>query len=387
MKAKPKTIALLLLLSLLFSMQVYAKDGSVIPPEGFATTLNTNPLVNREWLNQQIVLTENDRVWNIRIADLGDMPMLLTNDNGTAAGIFTDASALNAQLLSINNTLAVIPADGNETIFDRTSGAYQTAQPGIICQLRHEFSDLLSNSLAAQVMSDAAPSDIQINLNDGHMVGFPPGKRLIIAGTCTTSLKGSSANRIGNITLAASHLNGLVIQPGQTLSISTAIKPRTAANGYREAGAYLNGETVQALGGGICQLSSTAYNAVMNSGLTVIERHPHSMPVHYLPLGLDAAIAEGTKDLIIRNDYDLPVTLQAGVTGNKLTISVILNESLLNGQTYRLWSTVPAHNFARTYLSTYDAAGAETSQRFIGVSRYADPKPKLDAAAEGAEDE
>ena len=82
--------------------------------------------------------------------------------------------------------------------------------------------------------------------------------------------------------------------PGQEVSVSTAILPRTSANGYREAGAYLNGETVMAIGGGICQVSSTVYNAVKNAGLVVLERHPHSMPVHYLPLGLDAAISSGS---------------------------------------------------------------------------------------------
>lgn len=387
MKTKLKTGVLLLLLSLLFSMQVYAKDGSIIPPEGYATTLNTNPLMNPEWLNKQIVLTENDKVWTIRLADLGAMPMLLTNNNGIAAGTFTDTSLLNTQISNINDTLAVIPADGDEIVFDRTNGAYLPAQPGTICQIRHEFPGLLSNTLAAQIMSDAAPTDICISLNDGYMVGFQPGMRPIVAGTCTTSLKGSSSNRISNVTLAASFLNNLVLQPGQTLSVSDAMKPRTAANGYLPAGAYLNGETVSSYGGGICQVSSTTYNAAITSGLTIIERHPHSMPVHYLPLGLDAAISAGSKDLKIRNDYDLPVTIQAGVSKKLLTISFVLNESLLNGQTYKLWSTVPAHNVAKTYLSSYDAAGVETSQKFIGISRYADPKPKEDAAAEGAEDE
>ena len=97
--------------------------------------------------------------------------------------------------------------------------------------------------------------------------------------------------------MAAEHLNNMIIMPGQEVSVSTAILPRTSANGYREAGAYLNGETVMAIGGGICQVSSTTYNAVKNAGLVVLERHPHSMPVHYLPLGLDAAISSGSKDL------------------------------------------------------------------------------------------
>lgn len=382
MKAKLKFSTILLLFCLLFSTQAFAKDGSVIPPQGYATTVNTNPLVDQSWLEKQIILNENDRTWIIRIADLGAIPMLLSNQNGIASGVFTDTAILDAHILNINNQLAVIPADGNETIFNRQTNTYQTAQPGMICQLRHEFSGLLANTLCAQLMSDMSPADITINLNDGYLTGFLPGQQLITAGSCTTSLSGSSSNRISNVTLAASHLNGLVIQPGQTISISQAIQPRTAANGYRKAGAYLNGEVISALGGGICQVSSTTYNAAITSGLTILERHPHSMPVHYLPLGLDAAISEGSKDLKIRNDYDLPVTLQAGVSGKNLTVSVVLNESLLQGQTYRLWSTVPKHNVANTYLSTYNAAGQEIAQKFIGTSRYSDPKPKTEGVEE-----
>lgn len=383
MKTKCRvSILALLLFCLLFSTQALAKDGNVIPAEGYATTLNTNPLLDSKWLDKQIILTEQDKTWTIRIADLGAMPMLLVNNNGTAGGSFTDAAILNAHVQNINSQLASLPASGSETVYDRTSGTYINAPAGSICQIRQEFTNLLAQTLAAQLMSDMEPADIQINLNDGYLVCFAAGGQPVIAGTCTTSLSGSSSNRINNVTVAASNLNGLVLQPGETLSISDAIKPRTAANGYREAGAYLNGEVVSALGGGICQVSSTTYNAAMNSGLTILERHPHSMPVHYLPLGLDAAISAGSKDLKLRNDYDLPVTIQAGVSGKNLTISIVMNSSLLRGQTYKLWSTVTGHNAANTYLSTYDASGAETGRTFVGSSRYSDPKPKTKSAEE-----
>ena len=304
------------------------------------------------------------------------MPMLLQSQNGIATAAFTDTAILNAHVLNINSQLAAIPAVGTEMVYDRTSGTYQPATPGMVCQIRHEFTGLLAQTLQTQLVSDLEPSDITLSLNDGYLVAFPAGGTSIIAGTCTTSLSGSSSNRINNVTVAAANLNGLVLQPGQTISISDAIKPRTAQNGYLEAGAYLNGEVIQAFGGGICQVSSTTYNAAMTSGLTVLERHSHSMPVHYLPLGLDAAISAGSKDLKIRNDYDLPVTLQAGVSGKKLTISVVLNEALLNGQTYKLWSTVPGHNIAKTYLSAYNSAGTEIAQTYVGTSKYSDPKPK-----------
>lgn len=376
--------AALCALCLLPPCRAAAKDGSVIPAEGYDTTLGTDPLMDSGWLQKQIVLSFRGQTFSIPIAQLADMPMTLVNQNGVAAGSFTDLALLRSQIATINSQLALIPSDGTETVYDRASGACLPAQPGTVCQIRQEFAEQLGSALAMQLLGDVAPADIQIDLNAGFLVAFPAGQVPIIAGSCTTSLSGSSSNRINNVTVAAGKLNGMVILPGQTVSISEAIKPRTKENGYKEAGAYLDGRTVSQVGGGICQVSSTTYNAVITSGLTVLERHPHSMPVHYLPLGLDAAISSGSKDMVFRNDYDLPVTLQAGVSGKKLTVSVILNASLLDGKSYKLWSTVPSHNTAKTYLSVYDAAGNEIEQRFLGTSRYADPKPKEES---GAEDE
>ena len=197
----------------------------------------------------------------------------------------------------------------------------------------------------------------------------------MLAGRCTTSFSTSSSNRINNIKVAAGHLNNMIIMPGQEVSVSTAILPRTSANGYREAGAYLNGETVMAIGGGICQVSSTVYNAVKNAGLVVLERHPHSMPVHYLPLGLDAAISSGSKDLRFRNNYSAPVILQAYTEGKKLTINVLVWNHDLNGRTFKLWAKNTGSLSAKTYFTTYQD-GQEVSTEYVGNSSYMAPKPK-----------
>lgn len=99
--------------------------------------------------------------------------------------------------------------------------------------------------------------------------------------------------------------------PGQEVSVSTAILPGPLPTATG-SGRYLNGETVMAIGGGICQVSPQLQRGeVLEHGL-VLKRHPHSMPVHYLPLGLDAAISSGSKDLRFRNNYSAPViVLQA----------------------------------------------------------------------------
>ncbi|MEF2575329.1 MAG: VanW family protein, partial [Eisenbergiella sp.] len=123
------------------------------------------------------------------------------------------------------------------------------------------------------------------------------------------------------------------------------------------------------LGGGVCQISSTVYNAVKNAGLTVTERKAHSMPVSYLPKGLDAAIAAGSKDLKFRNDYSTPVVLYTDTANKRLTINVVVWNQELAGRSFKLWAKQTGSLSADTYFTTYQN-GKETSTVFVGTSRY-----------------
>lgn len=334
------------------------------------------PQLNAAWMNQRIILTDGANEWSFPISDLAETPVSFSPSGMEQTCLLTDISYLKEFVRQVNTAYETIPTLGTETIYNRDTDTYTTASTGMFLQIRHEFAQQLATALEQQLASNPEPADIIVNLNSGFLVGYPVGGRIITIGSCTTSLSSSSSNRISNVSVSASRINNLVLMPGEEISISDAILPRTAANGYKEAGVYLNGETVPGMGGGICQLSSTTYNAAITSGLTILERHPHSMPVSYLRIGLDAAISSGSKDLRFRNDYDLPVTIMAGVEGKRLTVSVCMNEYLLNGKTYKLWSTIPSHNVAKTYLSAY-LGDTEVSQTYVGTSRYSDPKPKV----------
>ena len=97
-------------------------------------------------------------------------------------------------------------------------------------------------------------------------------------------------------------------------------------------------DSTSGLGGGVCQISSTVYNAVKNAGLTVVQRNPHSMPVSYLPKGLDAAIAAGSKDLKFRNDYTTPVVLYTDTSNKHLTVNVLVwNQDVYKRQAIYRW--------------------------------------------------
>ena len=148
-----------------------------------------------------------------------------------------------------------------------------------------------------------------------------------VLGTYTTNYYGSTVGRRNNIQVGTKNVNGKLMYPGDTLSVSTAMQKRTVENGYMEASAYENGATVDALGGGICQVSTTLYNAVIRAELEVVERSPHSMTVSYVEPSMDAAISDGIKDFVFRNSSDYPIFIEGVAGESSVTFTVFGHET------------------------------------------------------------
>ena len=139
-----------------------------------------------------------------------------------------------------------------------------------------------------------------------------------LLGTCTTSFATSGSSRSANVTNGCNLINGTTLYPGEEFSAYEAIAPFTTENGYYLAGSYLNGQVVESLGGGICQVSTTLYNAVLQAELEVTERHNHSMIVTYVEPSADAAIAESSgKDFKFVNNLDYPIYIEGIISSNK----------------------------------------------------------------------
>lgn len=149
-------------------------------------------------------------------------------------------------------------------------------------------------------------------------------------GSYKTSYATSSANRASNIALATSSISGVVLMPGEVFSFNTSVGERTVARGYKLAGAYVAGETVDQVGGGICQVSSTLYNTVLLSNLEIVERRNHQMTVSYVPMGRDATVNWGTTDFRFKNNTEYPVKLVGKIEGKSVTISAIGTETIEN---------------------------------------------------------
>lgn len=141
-------------------------------------------------------------------------------------------------------------------------------------------------------------------------------------GSFTTYFKPSEKNRTRNLTLAAEAINNYQVNSGKVFSFNKTVGPRTPERGYKEAIIFVNKKKVEGYGGGVCQVSTTLYNAVQNAGLSIVERHPHSLPVAYVPLGKDATVNYGTADFRFKNSNDRDITIQATVEKNKLTIEI-----------------------------------------------------------------
>lgn len=132
------------------------------------------------------------------------------------------------------------------------------------------------------------------------------------------------AARDTNMITAASRINGYILQPGQMFSFSDTILPRKTANGYVYAETVLkNGRVVGGWGDGICQVSTTLYDALLLAGIPPVERHSHSSPVTYVPEGLDAAISTPAhKDFRFKNTKDFPIVIGASVNHGSVTVNI-----------------------------------------------------------------
>lgn len=141
-------------------------------------------------------------------------------------------------------------------------------------------------------------------------------------GKCTTNYV-NNPNRTTNLRLAASKVDGFVLMPGETFSYNETVGERTIAAGYRNAAIYVNGEVEDGVGGGICQISSTIYNAVVAANLEIVERSNHARVPSYLPAGKDATVYWGSKDFKFKNNRDYPVKISVTVEGGYATARVL----------------------------------------------------------------
>lgn len=187
--------------------------------------------------------------------------------------------------------------------------------------------ELDSDDLYAQITQAVANGNVNANIEakiievaPEHTVEYMKEHfgRISYAQTKTTS----NSDRNRNIQLATAEFNGMRVEPGETVSFNKTTGERTEAKGYRAAGAYSGGVLVQEPGGGVCQVSTTLYNAAVKADLEIIERSPHSRVSDYVSIGLDAAVNWPSQDFKFKNTSDYPIFIVAEFSDQKLTFKI-----------------------------------------------------------------
>ena len=202
-----------------------------------------------------------------------------------------------------------------------------------------------------------------------------------LLGAQITYYYGSTAERVNNIRLAASKLDGLVLLPGQTFSYNDTVGQRTREAGFQVAKAYSDGQEVDELGGGICQVSSSLYGATLYSRLKIVSRQNHYFKVGYLDYGLDATVSWRQPDFKFRNDKDFPIKLAAYLNEDDQSLVVEVWGTDMDGIKVKLHSQVdPIYddeywdvqigNSVKTYGDLYDLDGNYLDTTFINSGVY-----------------
>lgn len=195
--------------------------------------------------------------------------------------------------------------------------AYYTKEPFTIYPSEDGVDFKISIDEAKALVSDKSASEYTIPLNiirpnvTTNMIGTEAFPDLLSA--FSTRYVASNRNRSTNLMLAGNKINGTVLMPGETFSYNKIVGERTIAAGYKEAPIYVNGKEVDGLGGGICQVTSTLYNAVVYANLEIVQRTNHQFIPSYVPASRDATVVYGLTDFQFKNNRNYPIKIVCSV--------------------------------------------------------------------------
>lgn len=253
-----------------------------------------------------------------------EIPVELTFDESKLEDLLNEnlsdyiTPAKNAGLVFEDGSLKVIPGENGKEL--NSEETVDKVKEAIQAWSGKSSEDVLQIAVATNELIPEHSSDELAEVTD-------------LLGSFNTYYSSGDPSRNNNIMNAANKISNTVVYPGEEFDTMSHLLPFTTANGWSYAGAYLNGEVISDIGGGICQVSTTLYNAVLNAELEISERHPHSMAVGYVQLSADAALNEGTKNFRFVNNTDNPIFVYAYASGGTMHVSVYGREYRPEGRT------------------------------------------------------
>lgn len=183
----------------------------------------------------------------------------------------------------------------------------------------------------------------------------------------TTSFGTNMAGRVANIKVSSNRISDVLLMPGEVYSYNNQTGIRTISNGFYNAPVIINEELVDAPGGGVCQTSTTLYNAVLYSGLKIEQVQNHSLTSSYAPRGKDAMVNDAGGDLKFSNPYDHPIYVKSFVTNGKITCQIYGNSADKPNVDIIV---KPFHMGAKTYRTFKDSSGNKIKTEYIATSKY-----------------
>ncbi|HON42543.1 MAG TPA: VanW family protein [Bacillota bacterium] len=239
-----------------------------------------------------------------------DIPLVVSVDEQRLRDlVFALASVVQVQPVDAR----IVITDGDEVIIEPSSEGRRLNVDELISRLRS--TTLERGAREIDIPVETAPPAVVTSELESRGIA-----RLL--GEYTTKFKASNVKRSENIRLGAAMIDGTIVAPGDVFSFNEVVGPRTPERGFLEADIILNAELVPGIGGGICQVSTTLYNAALLSDLEIMSRINHSLPISYVPLGRDATVSYGAIDLKIRNNTGHHVLLKARVDKDTITFKI-----------------------------------------------------------------
>lgn len=271
---------------------------------------------------------------------------------------------LRSKLSAITASLARAPKNASLTLSPKGNIEHHMALTG-----RQADTSALYDTVAPKLSALALTVRTEIPVEETEPVITDDALASIDGVLASYHTQYTPGNRGHNITLAAGKLNGTLVKPNDIFSFNDTVGLRTAAAGYKVAGVILDGQLADGIGGGVCQVSSTLYNAILLAGLTPTARTSHALPSAYCPPGLDATVADGQIDLQFRNQLAHSVYLLTNADGHTLTVYILGTRADLGGKAIRLEST--GSRLHPSVYRLYLAGGQVIEREFLHTDSYA----------------
>ncbi len=242
---------------------------------------------------------------------------------------------LNKLVLSMEKNIFVKPKDAKLTLNTNSEKVFNISSEIVGCKLNAAalYEQIIYKFLNDKDLTITLPTiELQPSVFSSELKKFSN-----LRADFSTNISSSSADRKHNIKNALNSLNKVEIYPNEVFSFNKIVGRRTAANGYREAKIIVNNEFVDGLGGGVCQVSSTLYNAALLAGLDIVEANKHSKQVNYVKYGFDAMVNFGSSDLKFKNNTNQKITIITNFSQTHARIRIFGQQ--LN-ETYKLTNEI-----------------------------------------------